>query len=561
MRKEKLLFTLIILLSFFLRFYNLSSNPPALYWDEASLGYNAYSIANYGIDEHGEHYPLVRFIAFGDYKPPGYIYVAALAIKLFGLSEFSIRLPSAFAGVALVAITYYLSRLLFTSNKTALLSSLTMAVSPWSIQLSRGAFEANLAAFLSAAGVYFFLYGVVKSKPFFIPTALLFLVASFYTFNANRIIAPLLIILLSLFFAVNLWRMKKLVTVSYLFALLLVVPSIPFLLSPQGKLRYKEVSIFNDLAIIKKANERIAREDGAWWARVIHNRRVLYAKEYLKHFVDHFNPRYLFISGDVNPRLSVQAVGELYLYELPFLVIGFFTLVKKKKFIFLLLVLWLTIALVPAATARETPHALRTASLMPVYQIIIGYGGYTLCQALRRKANTKHLLWQNGSDKENRSTILRINKRKYYGVLFIILSIIAGSWFYYLHYYFIHYPKDWAGEWQDGYKEMVAEVATLAPFYDKVVVSTYRGRPYIYFLLYQKISPKEYLQTRRGGLDAQGFWHVEGFGKYYFGTQFNNKLLGRKLFVGGPTEITKKERILKRIYSQNGEVAFVIAEN
>src|SRR3989304_3880126 len=128
---KKLHLILIILVASFLRLYHLNLNPPSLYWDEASLGYNSYSILKSGNDEHGEKLPLARFIAFGDYKPPGYIYTAVPAIALFGLNESSVRLPSAIAGILMVVVSYYLVYELFRKNKLALISALFLAVSPW----------------------------------------------------------------------------------------------------------------------------------------------------------------------------------------------------------------------------------------------------------------------------------------------------------------------------------------------------------------------------------------------------------------------------------------------
>src|SRR3989344_5777104 len=103
---KKLLIVLIVLLAAILRFYQIDSNPPSLYWDEASLGYNAYSILKTARDEHGTFLPLTNFAAFGDYKPPGYIYVTVPAVWIFGLTEFAIRFPSAFFGTLTVLITY-----------------------------------------------------------------------------------------------------------------------------------------------------------------------------------------------------------------------------------------------------------------------------------------------------------------------------------------------------------------------------------------------------------------------------------------------------------------------
>src|SRR3989338_799774 len=108
---------LIFLLAFGLRIYQIDKTPPSLYWDEASLGYNAYLIATSLHDEHGEFLPLSRFIAFGDYKPPGYIYAASFFVFLGGLNEITVRLPSLLAGLGLVIFTYFIAKEIFSRKK------------------------------------------------------------------------------------------------------------------------------------------------------------------------------------------------------------------------------------------------------------------------------------------------------------------------------------------------------------------------------------------------------------------------------------------------------------
>jgi len=80
---KKVVLIAIILIASVLRLYKLSFTPPSLYWDEASLGYNAYSILKTAHDEHGRFLPLTNFAAFGDYKPPGYIYAAVLQLQFW----------------------------------------------------------------------------------------------------------------------------------------------------------------------------------------------------------------------------------------------------------------------------------------------------------------------------------------------------------------------------------------------------------------------------------------------------------------------------------------------
>ena len=71
---KKYLIIILILLAAVLRLANLSHYPAGLNADEASIGYNAWSLINTGKDEHGVSWPLV-FRSFDDYKPAVYFYL------------------------------------------------------------------------------------------------------------------------------------------------------------------------------------------------------------------------------------------------------------------------------------------------------------------------------------------------------------------------------------------------------------------------------------------------------------------------------------------------------
>src|SRR5437868_4259461 len=94
--------TLIILICItlfagILRLWRLDTVPAGFNIDEAAFGYNAYSILKTGKDEYGTFLPL-SLKSFGDYKAAGYAYIDIPFIALFGLNEFSVRLPSAILG-------------------------------------------------------------------------------------------------------------------------------------------------------------------------------------------------------------------------------------------------------------------------------------------------------------------------------------------------------------------------------------------------------------------------------------------------------------------------------
>ncbi|MBU1127337.1 hypothetical protein KKF11_03250, partial [Patescibacteria group bacterium] len=67
-KKEKILLVLILLLAAALRLWGLNHYPVGLNADEAAIGYNAYSLIETGLDEHGNAWPI-HFKSFGDYKP------------------------------------------------------------------------------------------------------------------------------------------------------------------------------------------------------------------------------------------------------------------------------------------------------------------------------------------------------------------------------------------------------------------------------------------------------------------------------------------------------------
>ena len=71
LKSQMLLF--IFLLAGLLRLWGIGAVPVSLDWDEAALGYNAYSIYHTGRDEYGKFLPVI-LKSFDDYKPALYAY-------------------------------------------------------------------------------------------------------------------------------------------------------------------------------------------------------------------------------------------------------------------------------------------------------------------------------------------------------------------------------------------------------------------------------------------------------------------------------------------------------
>ncbi len=326
--------------------------------------------------------------------------------------------------------------------------------------------------------------------------------------------------------------------IAGLVAVLLTIPLLPHLFSPEGRLRFQEVNIFTDLNVIKTTNRWMGQDNNPFWSRIIHNRRLHFALLFLEHYFHHFEAKFLFVSGDGNPKFSLQEVGQLYFFDLPFFLAGIYFMIRKKEKAAFPIFWWLLVAPLPAATARETPHALRILDSLPTWQIITAYGFYIFLQAIEKK---KLLI-----------------KRS---LLFVVCCLLFLNFIYYLHNYYTHYPAEFSGEWQYGYREMVRAVAEIEENYDQVIVTKSMGRPYIYFLFYKKYLPEKFWPDKDQVVkEAAGFINVKGFDKFDFRDIDWKKDQEKEkvLFVMGEDRVPEGARILATIRLLDNQPVFVL---
>ena len=552
---------IIVSLGGLLRFWGLGKNPPGLYWDEVSLGWNAYSVLKTGFDEHGRFLPIDTFFAFGDYKPPLYIYAVVPPIWIFGLNEFAVRFPSALAGTLLIVVTYLIAKeLLEIRNKNQetrnndslsiihhpssipLIASLLVAVSPWSVTLSRVGFESNLAVLLNASGFLFFLYAANKSPKWLILSVFSFILAS-YTFNANRLLSPIFLATLSIIYfrkAISNWRWW---VISSLLGIILALPMLDHLRSPEGKLRWNEVNIFSNLEVIKESNSRREVDGNSLAGRIFHHRYLGFGRLFLGHYLEHFDLKYLFVQGDRNPRINIPDIGQLYLVELPFFIIGLISLIGPMRLMAtkekLVIIFWFLLAAIPAGMARETPHALRSASTLPVPQIIVALG--FVAAVVKIQESTKKYK--------------KVQKCLLFTLYFLLFTSILHFQFVYWRYY----PKEWAGEWLTSYKSLVLYLRQTGDPYRRIYITPDLGRPYVYFLFYNQYDPKKYIQEAKDGGrtgDVFGFYNVNYFSKYKFYVPDLATISPDELVVTRVDNPPSGFKLLKTISDTNGYPQF-----
>ena len=567
---------IIVLFAAGLRFVKIAQIPPSLNWDEVSHGYNAYSILKSGRDEWDKSFPII-FKAYGDYKLPVYIYITVISEFLFGLNAFAVRLPSVLAGIGTVIFTYLFVKELFVyrgntltntqndAERVALLSSLLAVVEPWSLFLSRGAFEANIALFFIVAGVYFF-FRSFRSSNFLLLTSFLFGL-SVWTYNSARIFVPLLIVTLVLLFKKELLGVfkenRQLTSYILLLTSLFFLTMFYQLLNPIGQARYGRVAIIDDGAIAQIIEARQNSSFGPLLTRLIYNRPTYFTQRFIENWGSHFTCSFLFFRGGSHYQFSVPGHGLLYLVNLPFFFSGLLILLKRvlkrdKASFFLLS--WLILAPVPSSLTREAPHVLRSIVMLPIPMVLSAVGLVAVVNWLNK---------------------IRIFKNKYKILYLIYFVFLAGFVENYLNIYFNDYKRIFSWSWQYGYRQVVDYIKLDYDKYDKIIVTKKYGEPHEFFLFFWPWDPGKYRNDPNLIRFNQSNWFwVDRFDKFYFVNDWNvpsqewesfklesgesvQCTVGseRCLLITSPGKVPKGWSKLETINFLAGDAAFEIYEN
>lgn len=140
----KIILAIFLVLVFITRIYKFGEIPSFIQVDEAGAAYDAYCLAEYGIDRYQNSYPLY-LINFGGGQSALYAYATIPFIKLFGANIVAYRLPELLFFLMGILVCYILINKV-KDKKTALLYAFLIIISPWNIEASRQGLDCNLLA-------------------------------------------------------------------------------------------------------------------------------------------------------------------------------------------------------------------------------------------------------------------------------------------------------------------------------------------------------------------------------------------------------------------------------
>jgi 4-amino-4-deoxy-L-arabinose transferase-like glycosyltransferase len=522
----------LIILGLALRVAWLSKYPRGFTPDEAAFGYNAYSILQTGKDEWGTLWWQLfgsNMRSFGDYKLPLYTFLAIPSIKLFGLNEFATRLPNAIVGTLAIGAIYLLTNKLFTRNTNGLVAAFILAVSPWAVSMSRGAFEANLAILFLPLGIYFFL----KNKYLF---SVIIFALSFYSYHSARFVTPLILLILVCFKKFN----QKMIFPGVILGILLI-PGIYSAIS-KGNARTADVSIVSPTGGWKAVADRrfeaniLGLPDFA--SRFFSNKPIYVSSAFLKNYLSYWSPQFWFTSGAGEATYGmITGRGTFYYVDILFLA-GFLVLLirnPKKEYLFMLLLT--AVSFLPAALSKGPGYAANRAVLaLPFLVILLASGA------------------------EN------ILKNKF---MFIAISIVYFlSTLFFVEDYLYHAAKNNARSMNYGWTELMPRLMPIADRFEEVRFSRSLSEPHIFLAFYNQTNPlfyqkesENWLEFERRGLKFLDQYDGYTLGKYRFGDlKYAEKVSIPTLFVGRPDEFPDNTSHYIKIYYPDGSPSMLVAE-
>lgn len=533
---NRYLIILFFIAAVFLRLYQpVGMTPPSINWDEASLGYNAFSILKTGKDEWGRFLPLT-FEAFGDYKLPGYIYTLVPFIAVFGMTEFAVRLPSVIFGSLSTVFLYLIVLELFKQKKLALISAGLLAISPWHFFLSRIALEANLALSFFLIGLYFLIIGLRRNRILLL--ASLFFGLSIFTYNSARIFVPLFLFGFLVLFSKQIKRTRVSAVSAIVFGIFLAA-GFYLAVFQDSSARYYWVRILDEGAISFLDQARNTSTFPELLTKLIYNRPVYFITNFTLNYFKHLSLQFLAISGGSNYQFSLPGMGLLYFAELPFLVFGLLKLLKQK--VGLVFIIWFLLAPVPSALTREAPHALRSIFMLGSIQVITAFG---MIRAFKFLENKRLFL--------------------YFGYSITALLILINAYVYFNN-YFTFYPGKYSRAWQYGYKDAVDAIKRDYGKYEKIYFTKYYGEPHMFYLFFSKYDPALYQKNETLVRDSHTNWRwVDRLDKIYFINDWEMvekmKDETNALVIASPENVPENSRKIKTIHFLDGSIAFEIVE-
>jgi len=551
--------TAVLLLAAVTRLPGLSWAPPPINQDEASNGYDAYSLLETGKDRGGHAWPVIlEALGRGDFRPALYAYLTIPFAAWLGPENLVVatRLPAALWGLLTIGLLYGAVRRV-SDARTAVWAALLLVLSPWHLQLSRFGHEATLTPLFPIAVVLTLslagwpLRGVgspegnrVRLRWPWMAALGLVVGLSQHTYGSMKLFMPAFLLVGGVVY----WRAWRPVLRDgrSRLGLALSVVVAGLVLAPLIHLYATQWSTVN-----ARAMQESLFHKGMPVAQLI--------SEIGGKYLRHCDPQWMFVRGDVVSVQSIPGVGQLNWYMLALLPVGLVGLARQWRAHRGAALLLEGLLLYPIAGSLTTsgPHALRSACGLGVLQWIGAIG-------IRTLAGTASAV---GS------------KRRLAATAGVVAALAVNAW-YTGRQYFVTEAR--APFYQALFQADLCEALTVVRDrwrgYDRIFISDHVSaprpywpsiQPYVYPLLILPVPPAEFQsweKTYHYRNEQDQFHTIDTMGPFVLSAaqpvleeHFRTRAHARALFVVRPGDL-EGGRLLHVIRGPGGEERFHLIE-
>lgn len=461
-----LIFIAIIGVALFVRSYKIESLPVGIHVDEAGMAYDAFCLANFGVDRYLNYLP-VYLINFGGGQSALYAYLAVFFIEIFGIKTFALRIPAVLVNMIAIVAVFLMSKK-HIGKKSAFLITALLAINPWNIMASRWGLDCNLLAPLSMISLWL-LFRAEKWYDYIF--AGISIGITLYTYAISYIILPVFLLLILIYMLYTKRISFKNIIFLGIPIFILALPLILMILVNNGI-----IDEINWIITIPKLPEYRGTE--------INFKGILDNIKSIKK---------LFTFDDLSYN-AINKFGTLYYFAIPITVIGIiievykcFKNIKNKEFkintgifIFFISVL---------------------ISLLLIENLNINKGNAIFFPLIFFQFSTIKFLYE------------KMNKKIFYVCFCIITIMYAINFIKFVDYYFNQYGLEYQYQvyFENDLTNAIAIVNNREELKDrKVNILTTAEKPYIYTLLVNQPSPYDFDKMK----NKDNEW-----GKYVFNRQ------------------------------------------
>jgi hypothetical protein len=229
-------------------------------------------------------------------------------------------------------------------------------------------------------------------------------------------------------------------------------------------------------------------------AKLLFNRACLTLWQFIENIAAYFSVDFFFILGSPHGNHGIGNVGLFYIFELPLLIFGIYSMFNDKVKYYKYIVSWAFLTIIVASLTRDVPQATRSFFLIFPVIFATGYGLITLIRLVNENS--------------------KINK---YFIYIPALILVIYNFTYYFSSYYMRFPVYYAQSWRSEDKKVADYIKTNENHYRKIIFDAKAGYIYSSLLFYNRISPQRLQNTSQWSPDDnEGFSNLVSFDKYEY---------------------------------------------